>query len=248
MFDDRIALKSILGQLQRLSTSLDVVVADGDRSDATRDICRGYGATWVPSPRGRGAQMNRGASMSNGDILWFLHADSIVHPSSLAAIESVMKDRRKAGGAFRFRLHQRHWYAPLLDFGVWFRSRGLKLPYGDQGFFVRRSVFDSIGGYEEIPFLEDVRFASRLREYGGPVILPVTIGVSARRWERDGFLYSTARNWLIVMAYSLGASPERLANWYRPEKTESMQKRRIVRFRPARVGRRTVPNKPWVNR
>ena len=128
-----------------------------------------------------------------------------------------MTDAGTVGGAFRFRLQQRHWYATLLDLGVRLRSRLLKLPYGDQAFFVRRSVFEAMGGYKGLPFLEDVEFIRRLRGYGEVSVLSVPIGVSSRRWEKEGFFYTTVRNWLVTIAFFLGGSPYRLVKWYKPE-------------------------------
>jgi rSAM/selenodomain-associated transferase 2 len=229
VYDDTAQLKSLLTQLREYSPSLEIVVADGGGSSETKEVCRAYGAKRVVSPRGRGIQMNRGASATTGDILWFLHADSVVHPNSLDMIEKVMRDDDTVGGAFRFRLHQRHWYAPLLDLGVRLRSHILKLPYGDQGFFVRRTVFESMAGYVDIPFLEDVEFIRRLRRYGEISLLSLPIGISSRRWEREGFFYVTIRNWLVTLAYLRGVSPERLVRWYRVESRPVAAEYRIVR-------------------
>ena len=248
VLDDHEALRSILRQLREVSSSLEVIVADGEASDKARDICLEHGAVWVPSPEGRGVQMNRGAAASRGKILWFLHADSVISSSSLRVIAVALKDPRVVAGVFRFRLQQRHWYAVLLDIGVYLRSRVLKLPYGDQGLFVRRSVFESAGGYKEIPFLEDVEFVRTLRGRGDVFHSRVSIGVSARRWEREGFLYGTLRNWLTMTAYSLGVAPERLANWYGPEHTATREIKGVVRLRPARLRRENPSPRPWADR
>lgn len=215
VLNDTVALESLLKQLKRLSATIEVVVVDGGNSEETAAMCHKYGALLVTSPPGRGTQMNRGASASQGDILWFLHTDAIIHPKSLDEIKWAMWYTGAAGGAFRFRLEQRHWYAALLDLGVRLRLGLLKLPYGDQAFFVRRSVFESMGGFKAIPFLEDIEFIRRLRGYGEVALLSVPIGVSSRRWESEGFFYTTLRNWLVTLAYFMGVSPERLVKWYR---------------------------------
>lgn len=214
VLNDADSLDSLLWQLREISPDLEIVVADGGKSKDARDVCGRYGALWTDSRRGRAVQMNRGAARSSGRILWFLHADTIIHPSSLDVIRSTLEDPGTVGGAFRFRLHQRHWYASLLDLGVNLRSGRLKLPYGDQGFFVRRTVFESMGGYREIPFMEDVEFIRRLPRYGEVAILKVPIGVSSRRWEREGFFYTTIRNWLVTVAFLRGVPPDRLMKYY----------------------------------
>jgi rSAM/selenodomain-associated transferase 2 len=217
VFKDVGALKSLLRQIRDISEELEVVVVDGGESAETRKVCGNYGAVWISSPRGRGIQMNRGALECQGEILWFVHADGIIHPDSLVVIERAMSNDATVGGAFSFRLHQRHWYASLLDLGVRLRSRILKLPYGDQAFFVRRPVFEAMGGFQEIPFLEDVEFIRRLHGYGEVTVLSTPIGISSRRWEREGFLYTTIRNWLVTLVYLLGGSPGHLVKWYAPE-------------------------------
>ncbi len=226
VFNDTGALESLLRQIKDISEGLEVVVVDGGESTEARKVCGNYGAVWVSSPRGRGIQMNRGALECRGDILWFVHADGIIHPDSLVAIEGAMNNDATVGGAFSFRLQQRHWYASLLDLGVRLRSRILKLPYGDQAFFVRRSVFEAMGGFKEIPFLEDVEFIRRLRGYGEVAILSTPIGISSRRWEREGFLYTTIRNWLVTLVYFMGGSPRHLVKWYAPERKGAVNSER----------------------
>jgi len=174
--------------------------------------------------------MNRGASASQGDILWFLHTDATIHPKSLDEIKWTMWYAGFAGGAFSFRLEQRHWYAALLGLGVRLRLWLLKLPYGDQAFFVRKSVFESMGGFKDIPFLEDVEFIRRLRRHGEVAILSVPIGVSSRRWEREGFFYTTLRNWLVTLAYFIGVSPERLVKWYRAANSNQGEGIRRIKY------------------
>lgn len=214
VLNDTESLDFLLWQLREISPDIEIVVSDGGKSAEAREVCGIHEALWVDSPRGRAIQMNMAAARSRGSILWFLHADTIIHPSSLDGIRSTLEDPGTVGGAFRFRLHQRHWYASLLDLGVNLRSNLLKLPYGDQGFFVRRSVFESLGGYREIPFMEDVEFIRRLPRYGEVRILRLPIGVSSRRWEREGFFYATIRNWLVTLAYLRGVPPERLVKYY----------------------------------
>jgi rSAM/selenodomain-associated transferase 2 len=226
---DESELDSLLSQLKGVSPDLEIVVADGARSEEVGSLCQRYKTTLVRSKPGRGVQMNRGAEASRGDLLWFLHADTVVYPESLEEIRLVLEDNNVAGGAFRFRLHQRPWYAPVLDLGVALRCRIFKLPYGDQGIFMRRSVFESLHGFREVPFLEDFDMIRRLKKKGRMKMLSTPIGVSARRWERKGLLRTTITNWLIALVFMLGVSPERLLRWYQSESgREDIGKRESV--------------------
>jgi rSAM/selenodomain-associated transferase 2 len=232
VLNDDAALDALLARLRRISPSVEVIVADGGRSGGAREICGRNDAVWLPCAPGRGPQMNRGAAASSGDVLWFLHADSVIHPDSFDGIARALDDPETAGGAFRFRLLERHGYAPLLDLGVGLRCRWLRLPYGDQGLFVRRRVFEAMGGYREISFLEDLDFVRRLRRIGRVEILSTPIGVSSRRWEREGFARVTMRNWLVTLAFALGVPPDRLVGWYRPEETAVGTTRGIPEYSP----------------
>jgi GT2 family glycosyltransferase len=118
------------------------------------------------------------------------------------------------GGWFRFALDTPRWQARIIERLVAFRVRAWKLPYGDQGLFVRRDVFTRLGGYREWPLMEDVEFVRRLRRAGPVAELPVVLTTSARRWERDGWFRRSARNLVLVSLYFAGVSPARLARWY----------------------------------
>jgi rSAM/selenodomain-associated transferase 2 len=160
----------------------------------------------------RAAQMNAGASQATGDWLLFLHADSRLPPGWEAAIRGV--PAATVGGWFRFALDDDAWQARLIERGVAWRVRLLRLPYGDQGFFVRRAVFERLGGFRALPLLEDVDFIGRLRRAGPVCELPLPLLTSARRWRHDGWLRRSVRNLAIIGAYGIGVSPARLARWY----------------------------------
>jgi rSAM/selenodomain-associated transferase 2 len=167
-----------------------------------------------PPPLGRGAQMNTGAARASADWLLFLHADSRLPQDWLEAVAQVTNDPELVGGWFRFALDSPRWQARIIERLVAFRVRAWRLPYGDQGLFVRRDVFERLGGYREWPLMEDVEFVRRLTKAGRVVELPLALATSARRWERDGWLRRSARNLVLVSLYFLGVSPERLARWY----------------------------------
>jgi len=167
-----------------------------------------------PPPLGRGAQMNAGAARAAGTWLLFLHADSRLPAGWLDVLTEATARGGLVGGWFRFALDTPRWQARIIERLVAFRVRAWKLPYGDQGLFVRRDVFTRLGGYREWPLMEDVEFVRRLRRAGPVAELPVVLTTSARRWERDGWFRRSARNLVLVSLYFAGVSPARLARWY----------------------------------
>ena len=194
----------------------EVIVANGDEQDESVEAVReGYpGVRWVTSPPGRARQMNAGARLATGTWLLFLHADTVLHGEWPEELRRVGQDTRVCAGAFRFTLRSPTRTARLVERGVGWRVRWLGLPYGDQGLFVRRAVFEQIGGYRLLPFMEDVDLVRRLWRTGRMVALDMPIVVSARRWDRDGWLRRTVSNMLLLGLYFLGVSPWRLAGVY----------------------------------
>jgi rSAM/selenodomain-associated transferase 2 len=169
---------------------------------------------WVESAPGRGRQLNAGAAHATGTWLWFVHADSRTPHGWLAAFRALDEDDDVAGGAFTFALDSSAWQARLLERAVALRVRWFNLPYGDQGLFVRRRIFDSLGGFAPLPLMEDVEFVRRLTRSGRMRHLTFRLTTSARRWEREGWLRRSARNLTTLSLYALGVSPERLARRY----------------------------------
>jgi rSAM/selenodomain-associated transferase 2 len=170
---------------------------------------------WAASPAGRGRQMNVGAKMARGDWLLFLHADTRLAAGWIEELEHVRQLPHVVGGSFRFTLDSARRRARVLERGVYARVRWLNLPYGDQGLFVRRDVFVSLGGYRELPLMEDVDFVRRLRKTGRLHHSRLPAVTSARRWERDGWIRRSAENVILVLLFLAGASPDRLAARYK---------------------------------
>jgi rSAM/selenodomain-associated transferase 2 len=168
----------------------------------------------APPPLGRGAQMNAGAARATGRWLLFLHADCRLPEGWIEAFAQATRDPGVIGGWFRFALDSPHWQARVIERLVAVRVRLLKLPYGDQGIFVRRDVFTRLGGYREWPLMEDVDFVRRLMAAGRISELPLPLVTSARRWDRDGWFRRSSRNLVLVSLYFAGISPTRLARWY----------------------------------
>ncbi len=193
----------------------EVIVADGGSDDATVEVARGAGARVLRSAPGRALQMNAGARAASGDILLFLHADTLLPPGYDRVVRRTLRLPSAAAGAFSLGMDVDtpglRWVAAWANW----RSRILGWPYGDQGLFLRREVFFRVGPYPETPILEDVGLVRRLRRKGRVVTAAPAVATSARRWLRLGVLRTTATNQLILVAGLLGASPDTLSRWYR---------------------------------
>ena len=192
-----------------------VVVVNGDPNDVSLHPLyqRFPEVEWVESAPGRGRQMNHGARLATGQWLLFLHADAYPERGWIEAIKQA--DQSSAiGGAFCFRLESTALNARVLERGVDLRTRLFGLPYGDQGVFVRRHVFDDEGGYAELPIMEDLELVRRLRRRGPLLWSPVAVRVSARRWERDGWVRRSVLNVCLVGLFFVGISSVWLARRY----------------------------------
>jgi rSAM/selenodomain-associated transferase 2 len=206
------ALTALLGQIPP-DSGVDLVVVDAARSSAVAAAVAGRtDVRLIHAPQGRARQMNAGAEVARGEWLLFLHADSRLPDGWLSILEE--RCGGAVGGWFGFALDDPAWQARWIERGVAWRVRLFRLPYGDQGIFVRRSAFEALGGYEEVPLMEDVDFVRRLRAAGPVVELPLALTTSARRWRQDGWLRRSVRNVCLVILYFAGVPPVRLARWY----------------------------------
>ncbi len=194
---------------------VEIIVADGGSTDATLRIARQGGVRIVSSRPGRAFQMNRAAGRARGRFLLFLHADTRLPERHLAEIETILTRPGTAAGAFRFQIDAPGWGFRLIEIGTNLRARLLGTPYGDQGLFLRASTLRRVGGYREIPIMEDFELVRRLARSGRIVISQLAAPTSARRWKHRGLVRTTILNWTIVLAYWCGVSPNRLARWYR---------------------------------
>lgn len=207
-------IHNLLCYLRKLDSQAELIVADGGSSDDTVKKV-GSLARIVSAPLGRGAQMNAGARIASGEIFWFIHADCRPHPDSIPAMRSALTDTRIIGGGFRYSLDISGFRFRLSETMSNLKNRVLKLLFGDMGIFIRRELFVKIGGYKEIPLMEDMDICRRLKKMGRIVILPVVMETSARRWVEEGWAKNSIRSWLLQSAWALGASPTFLARWYR---------------------------------
>src|SRR5438067_3347526 len=174
---------AFLEHLRGVAGEAEIVVVDGGSGDGTAEIAS-RGAAVITAPRGRAKQMNAGAREAGGDTLWFLHADSGLPEDAVAQIEAALGDTRCAGGCFRLRIPDPH---PLYRLADGLGNLGVDrfgFALGDHGIFVRRTVFEAVGGFPLVPIMEDAEFYRRARRHGAMRQLPAFIATSPRRWER----------------------------------------------------------------
>ncbi len=188
-------------------------MADGGSRDETVSLADAAGARVVVSEPGRARQLRAGVAEAGGDVLLFLHADTRLPQGWRRAVEGALLDPAVAGGAFSLRFAGAGPALRFLEFGVRWRNRLFRLPYGDQAIFVHRSVLDMIGGIPETPFMEDLDLVQRMKRHGRLVILPEAVETSARRYER-GALRHMLRNWAALVGWRLGIDRDRLLGWY----------------------------------
>lgn len=189
------------------------VVADGGSSDDTLLIAEAARCRIVRAERGRGVQLRAGCEAARGDWLLALHADTRLAGDWIGAVRRHVERRPDRAGFFRLRFDDPSPVARVWEAGVRLRSSTLALPYGDQGLLISRPLYDAVGGYEPLPFLEDLRLVRRLGR-ARLARLDADAVTSAERYRRDGWLRRTAGNWSILARHALGETPERLALRY----------------------------------
>ncbi len=172
--------------------------------------------TTISKRSGRAMQMNTGAGLAKGSVLLFLHVDTILSEQAVRSMLQLLKDPPFACGAFSLGIRHSNKAYRLIEFMANRRSKITRLPYGDQAHFFRKDYFESLGGFADIPLMEDVEIMQRVKKRKDRCqILPEKVFTSARRWEKEGALYCTLRNWTLISLYSLGVSPQRLVKYYR---------------------------------
>ncbi|MGH3853177.1 MAG: TIGR04283 family arsenosugar biosynthesis glycosyltransferase [Pseudonocardiaceae bacterium] len=206
-------IESCLGRLRSEFPDCELVVVDGGSTDGTVELAARY-AKVVHSAEGRATQMNAGAAVTTGDLLWFIHADCWVRPDALGLLRQAVLDPDVVGGGLRLRFDQRGLGLDYLAVSSNLRARRLSWIFGDQAMFVRRDVFDSVGGFPEIPLMEDLEMSRVLRRRGRLVVLPSTVTASARRLVEQGPWRMCVLMQLLKLQYLLGVDPERIRRRY----------------------------------
>lgn len=197
----------------RVEAPHEIIVVDGGSSDATREQAREADRV-LSGPRGRAAQMNLGATHATGDVLLFLHADCLPEPGALRAAERCLRQKGVTAGCFRMTVRADGMVYRLIDACATARVQLTGLVYGDQGLFVSRRTFERVGGFPRLRFMEDVFLSKVLRRQGRIVVAPRRLFVSPRRWQRQGIVRQTLRNWTLTALAAGGVHPDRLAALY----------------------------------
>jgi rSAM/selenodomain-associated transferase 2 len=193
----------------------EVIVVDGGSADHTVGVARAAGARVMTAAPGRAVQLNAGAHAARGDTLLFLHADTRLPGDFATHVNAVLSAPDVVAGAFGFRLDAEGRVFRILESLVNWRSRRLGMPYGDQALFMSADTFRRVGGFAELPVMEDLELVRRLRRAGRLEIAQADALTSARRWVSEGVWRTTLRNQLYIAAYGLGVAPARIALWRR---------------------------------
>ncbi|MBB6445598.1 TIGR04283 family arsenosugar biosynthesis glycosyltransferase [Bacillus benzoevorans] len=207
-------IEKCLSNIMKLSGEKELIVVDGGSLDNTVAIASRY-ARVITSAKGRAKQMNAGARVAKGDILWFVHSDSELHLHSICAIEKTIAENY-IGGCFRLYFYDLDTrFMRFLAYSSNLRAKYFKLIFGDQGIFMRRDIFEKLEGFRDMELMEDWEFSRRIHRLGRMKIIDKEIGTSARRFQRDGQLKTLLKMHKIKVLYLLGTAPEKLNRIYR---------------------------------
>jgi len=214
VLNEAATIQTFLAELRDRTAGAEIVVVDGGSSDRTRDIASSLCDHLVVTKRGRAMQMNVGAAAASGNTLWFLHADCQVPENCIEKIELALGNPETAGGFFRIRIPQRAVVYRLTDCFAHYAGLLLRMRFGDHGFFCRRAAFEAIGGFPNVPLMEDAEFFNRLRRIGRVEVLSSRLVISPRRYEQIGPMRLTLAYGLIATLYALHVPLHFLAGLY----------------------------------
>jgi rSAM/selenodomain-associated transferase 2 len=214
-------IAAALQRLQAWRPQVEVIVVDGGSDDATVAVATPLADHVLVCERGRARQMNAGAAKARGDVLLFLHADTALPDDALTLVRLGLDATARAWGRFDVSIAGTSALLAAVSMLMNARSRMSGIATGDQAIFVRREAFDAVGGFPDIPLMEDVEISQRLKAISAPLCIRSRAVTSARRWERDGVLRTIVLMWRLRLAYAMGVSPARLARRYGVERTST---------------------------
>lgn len=211
----------VLNEAERIAATVasannaEVIVVDGGSADDTVRIAQDLGVkVLLCNTASRAQQMNAGAQIATGKTLLFLHADTLL-PSQFDTMIRQVTAKNIVAGAFALQIDDNFWGLRLVEIGVSMRSRIFALPYGDQAIFLNAELFEQLGGFRDLPIMEDFELVCRLRRRGQIAIIPTPVITSNRRWQKLGIVQTIAINQVAIFAYLVGICPEKIAAWYR---------------------------------
>jgi rSAM/selenodomain-associated transferase 2 len=211
-------INALIGHLRGLpeQDKIEIIVVDGGAQGDTIGAVTDRSVRCLSSAAGRAGQMNAGAAAAMGEVLIFLHADTRLPGDAPTLIDYALGRPGIVGGAFDLGIRSDRPALKLIAAVASRRSRLTRIPYGDQAIFLRRDYFQRIGGWPDIPLMEDVALMRQIKKSGERIfIIPRRVSTSPRRWEKEGIVRATLRNWILLGSYYLGVAPERLARHYR---------------------------------
>ncbi|MGH1472261.1 MAG: TIGR04283 family arsenosugar biosynthesis glycosyltransferase [Cellvibrionaceae bacterium] len=209
-------INTVLTPLQALREKklIEIIVVDGGSDDDTVEQSVLLADTVLSSPKGRSLQMNIGADASTGDVLIFLHADTIVPEKYFSELKKIFNTKDNFWGFSSVELSGSHWFFRIIEKTINIRSRLTAVATGDQALFISRSLFFTVGRFPQIPLMEDVAISKLLRHIKRPCMLSSSVKTSSRRWEENGIFKTIALMWWLRASYFFGVSPENLAKKY----------------------------------
>jgi rSAM/selenodomain-associated transferase 2 len=216
VLDEEARIRAALTSLQAFrAQGAELIVADGGSRDSTVEIARPLADRMIDAPRGRGAQMNAGAAVATGDILLFLHADTVLPPDANVLVVEGLQRSGRNWGRFDVSIGGASPLLPVVALLMNVRSRLTGIATGDQAMFVKRNAFAAAGGFSDIALMEDVALSRQLkRVIGPPLCLAARVVTSGRRWEQRGVLRTLLLMWRLRLSYFFGAEPAALARRY----------------------------------
>lgn len=213
--NEAVAIGPTLDALTRLTIASQILIVDGGSQDTTVEIAKTRDIPVLGAPAGRGFQMHAGACATQGDVLWFVHADSRPPPDAAERILQALNNFDIAGGNFSLCFDGETRSARLLT-RLYPHFRKLGLCYGDAGIFCRRSVYEAAGGFRPFPIFEDLDLVRQLKRHGRFIHLPCRMTTSSRRFEGRSFSWTFARWAVLQILYWMGISPHALGRFYAP--------------------------------
>lgn len=215
VLNERVNLPAAIDSVRNAITDPEIIAVDGGSTDGSLEWLQGFPAiTVIRSARGRGPQQNAGAAVATGEVLLFLHADCLLPADAGAQLDGIMKAKRTAGGCFLARWSRNTPALRLVSFGMNLRTMIRKTSYGDQALFIRRGVFQEVGGFPDWPLFEDTELVRRIKMRGLFKVIHSPVVMSARRFETRGLLHSTFLVYFLQIAFMLGIPPARLKKWF----------------------------------
>lgn len=213
VYNEENMLRARSKALQELARTTEMIFIDGESADKSVDIAAQYGRV-ISSEKGRARQMNAGALQARNDILLFLHADNTVMPEAIESIKKEIRQNGAVGGCLTQRIDNGRFIFRIIEWQGNNRARRAKIFYGDQGIFVRKDVFERIGGFPDVPIFEDILFTYKLKGEGKTTVLPDKIAVSARRWEKGGIFRTTVMFNTLLIMLKMGYPLEKIKKLY----------------------------------